>query len=709
MSDDAGMYDNTDIPDGSDSGDTAYADAEPTYEAYDTDNDGVADLEVWTFPDGSWQVLADTDGNQQADTLAIDVDGDGVADIQVQITADGTYLVQWDTDLDGNVDLEQEFSRTELEDVLPGAADLLDTQYVAGSDQATPASSPEEGAAPTGEETPTGSATDSSTDSGSDAEYQAFDIDGDGTIDAEQWVFPDGTWNVLADIDGDSQADLLAVDTNGDNEPDLYITLNNDGTYSVEWDSDFDGVFESQQDFTRDDLDATLPGAADLLDTRYSAGSADSADGDGSQTPDGNGSNVNVGTEETGTPAAGAAEYGAFDDDGDGVIDFEQWVFPDGTWQVLQDTDFDLQPDQLAVDSNGNGEADLVVNLNDDGSYSVQYDQDGDGVFEVTEDFTRAELDQVLPGVGAAFDTSYGETPDAPLGGGDGPADVPGSNGTNAMAGNAGSEVPAGSEAADGGAVSAGSEAEYTASDTDGDGVVDLEQWIFPDGSWAVVADTDGDLEADTVGVDTDGDGEIDIVVAQTANGNYNVQWDQDGDGVFELDQEFTRAELDSALPGVADTLDFQYEGVPITEGMGGSAGVTVPASHDAPEQVPAPEPAPEPEAVPAAGDTVYETADTDGDGLIDAQAWTFADGTWQILTDSDLDGQADMLFIDTDGDDQADVQVCVNADGSYQVLYDQDGDGVFEVDQAFTRDELDELLPGVTDLLDTNYSGTGA
>ncbi len=673
MSEDAGMYDNTDTPDGSDSGDTAYVDAEPTYEAYDIDNDGVADLEVWTFPDGSWQVLADTDGNQQADTLAIDVDGDGVADIQVQITADGTYFVQWDTDLDGNVDLEQEFSRTELEDVLPGAADLLDTQYVSGSDQATPVSDPADGAAPTGAETPT----DPDTDSGGQAEYEAFDTDGDGTIDGEQWVFPDGSWNVLADTDGDAQADLLAVDTNGDNEPDLYITTNNDGTYSVEWDSDFDGVFESQQVFTREDLEATLPGAADLLDTRYSEGSADSA--------------------------GGASEYGAFDDDGDGVIDFEQWVFPDGTWQVLQDTDFDLQPDQLAVDSNDNGEADLVVNLNDDGSYSVQYDQDGDGVFEVTEDFTRAELDQVLPGVGAAFDTSYGETPGAPMGPDVGPADVPGSTGTNAMAGNAGSAVPSGD------AVSAGSEAEYTASDTDGDGVVDLEQWVFPDGSWAVVADTDGDLAADTVGVDTDGDGEIDIVVAQTANGNYNVQWDRDGDGVFELDQEFTRAELDSALPGVTDTLDFQYEGVPITEGMGGSAGSTLPASNVAPEQLPAPDPAPEPESVPAAGDTVYETADTDGDGLTDAQAWTFADGTWQILTDSDLDGQADMLFIDTDGDDQADLQVCVNADGSYQVLYDQDADGVFEVDQAFTRDELDELLPGVTDLLDTNYSGTGA
>ena len=102
------------------------------------------------------------------------------------------------------------------------------------------------------------------------------------------------------------------------------------------------------------------------------------------------------------------------------------------------------------------------------------------------------------------------------------------------------------------------------------------------------------------------------------------------------------------------------------------------------------------------AGAGIRSPYDTDEDGRVDAVVWNFSDGTFQVLVDESGDGQADALYIDTDGDGNADVQIFDNEDGSYTILQDADGDGVFENEGSMTRAELDEALPGISDLLDT-------
>ena len=86
---------------------------------------------------------------------------------------------------------------------------------------------------------------------------------------------------------------------------------------------------------------------------------------------------------------------------------------------------------------------------------------------------------------------------------------------------------------------------------------------------------------------------------------------------------------------------------------------------------------------------------------------WDFGDGTWQELWDVDGDQDADVLVIDTNGDASADYAITDNGDGSYTIYADSDGDGEWDDEgQTLTRAELDEALPGVSDLLDSKIGG---
>ncbi len=381
--------------------------------AFDTDSDGVTDVVQWNFADGTWQELRDVDGDGNADVLLIDTNGDDSADIQIWDNGDGTYTAAQDTDGDGQYETEQSFTRDELDAAMPGVVDLLDIQFGAATDQ-PPTTDP-------GTDTPpvTDPATDVPVDSG--AAPVEIDADSDGITDVVQWNFADGTWQELRDVDGDGNADVLLIDTNGDDSADIQIWDNGDGTYTALQDADGDGVFETEQSFTRDELDASIPGVADLLDSQFGAGPdtppvadqppadqppADQPPADQPVADNPSADQPPVLVDATGNPLTDA-EWIPLDSNADGVIDAEQWIFPDGTWQALIDVDGNHQPDVLIIDTNGDDTEDIQVWMNPDGTYTVLYDADHDGTFEVQNTFDRAELDARLPGATALLDTSY--------------------------------------------------------------------------------------------------------------------------------------------------------------------------------------------------------------------------------------------------------------------------------------------------------------
>lgn len=98
--------------------------------------------------------------------------------------------------------------------------------------------------------------------------------------------------------------------------------------------------------------------------------------------------------------------------------------------------------------------------------------------------------------------------------------------------------------------------------DLDGDGVVEsLVQ--FSDGSLVLVTDSDGDGGLDALLYDSNGDGKPDLSILEQRDGSYLVSADIDRDGVFELQETLTRAQLEELFPGVAEQLDAQVGGSP--------------------------------------------------------------------------------------------------------------------------------------------------
>jgi hypothetical protein len=122
---------------GHDAGTYGGTEYEPTVEAVDVDQDGAADGVVFTDEStGEALVLVDTDKDAAADLLGMDVDGD--AQIDIQVARDGDEYVVWaDKNHDGEVGRGEQatLTRAELEDLIPGAADLLDQNI----DEITPA------------------------------------------------------------------------------------------------------------------------------------------------------------------------------------------------------------------------------------------------------------------------------------------------------------------------------------------------------------------------------------------------------------------------------------------------------------------------------------------------------------------------------------------------------------------------------------------
>jgi len=104
------------------------------------------------------------------------------------------------------------------------------------------------------------------------------------------------------------------------------------------------------------------------------------------------------------TPAGGIES----DTDGDGIADDIYWEFSDGTWERVVDYDFDSDADALAIDVTADGFAEVQIWDNENGTYSVYQDSDGDAVFESEQLVTRSQLKDALPGVTDFLDIKFG-------------------------------------------------------------------------------------------------------------------------------------------------------------------------------------------------------------------------------------------------------------------------------------------------------------
>ncbi|GEL24884.1 hypothetical protein PSU4_38380 [Pseudonocardia sulfidoxydans NBRC 16205] len=108
--------------------------------------------------------------------------------------------------------------------------------------------------------------------------------------------------------------------------------------------------------------------------------------------------------------------------DGSGIVDGH----PDTTEPLVQiapgvdgrviDTNADGTPDAVAVDVDGDGDLDATITRDPAGTFTIGWDDDGDGLADRYETVTKAQLDAVLPGVAAALDPAgaHGSPADTP-------------------------------------------------------------------------------------------------------------------------------------------------------------------------------------------------------------------------------------------------------------------------------------------------------
>lgn len=109
-------------------------------------------------------------------------------------------------------------------------------------------------------------------------------------------------------------------------------------------------------------------------------------------------------------PAPGSTPSGGIksDTNWDGVVDDIYWQFSDGTWERAVDYDFDSDADALAIDVSADGFAEVQIWDNENCTYSIYQDSDGDAVFENEELMTRSQLDDALPGITDFLDIEFG-------------------------------------------------------------------------------------------------------------------------------------------------------------------------------------------------------------------------------------------------------------------------------------------------------------
>ena len=392
---------------------------------HDSNNDGVPDFQdssVSTGPPAADPVSEDVDGDGIINILDLDDDNDGLLDsIEGKGDDDNdTTINQYDldSDNDGVTDI------AEASELLNLVADLdLDKDGRLDS----PVGS--NGFADILESTP---------DSGTST-FIVADSDGDGVPD-----FKD------LDSDNDSIFDALesgrlGTDSNGR----LTTGTDNNGLVSgagnALLDTDADGVVDNR------DLDSDNDGLADLLEARGTDGDGDGRidqfddlNGDGADDGLQRGTTVLIDTDSDRAPDYRDLDSDqdslsdlletqgvAADLDNDGVLDNFIDTNNDGLDDNVasnpvreRDTDRDGIPDQVDLDSDGDGFSDLVeaggIDIDNDGTVDVLNDADNDGIPDIADASVSGGEDSDQDGIDDMFDVSFTGGNDAD---GDGIAD----------------------------------------------------------------------------------------------------------------------------------------------------------------------------------------------------------------------------------------------------------------------------------------------
>lgn len=652
-------------------------DARPDYRDLDSDNDGINDVREANGLDADGNGLADgavggsgipasvpaggltppdTDGDARPDFRDLDTDNDGINDV---IENGGV-----DSDNDGVVGAGAVPADTDGDgiadaaDAAPGYGDAADPLPANGDNDAVP------------------NYRDLDSDNDTVADVieggnGALDLNHDGTVQPAE----------SGDSDGDGIADVL------DSSPTVFGDAGN-ATVPEQGGADTDSV----PDFL--DADSDEDGLTDLEEAGRDFESVDT-DGNGqlddATDPDGDGIPNVGGNDSAPDDFGGSTVPDTGDADGDGItngsdLDDDNDGIPDAIEGYSVDTDGDGVPDRLDLDA------------------------DNDGILDIYE-----------AGRGLPVDTN-----------GDGRLD--GAVGADGIP-----DVVQAAGAGDGGQIN------YTVVDTDADGVrdwrdldadndgindvresdnVDLDNNGIVDGTTnaqtgvselVVLMQPPTDTDSDTVGdwrdLDADNDGVNDVVEAGLADDDNNglvgagaVPADGDGDGIADVvDAAASYGDATDTAPRNSDNdttgdwRDLDSDNDTVADVIESGNGALDADSNGTL--------------------TVTEgTADTDGDGIVDAvdaQVATFGDAGNAVAQDRDNDGTPDVLDLDSDGDGVPDIleatgslTIDADSDGRIDTPVDDDSDGVAD---NMSNDSMPADFGGATPpktLTDTDGDG---
>jgi len=97
---------------------------------------------------------------------------------------------------------------------------------------------------------------------------------------------------------------------------------------------------------------------------------------------------------------------------------------------------------------------------------------------------------------------------------------------------------------------------------------------------------------------------------------------------------------------------------------------------------------------------------DLDENGIDDTVVVDLAPGVSGLVIDIDEDGRPDTVLIDSDGDGAYETQVSPDGAGGFVLAFDDDGDGSVDREETISRADLDDMAPGLAEVLDPTADG---
>ena len=547
-----------------------------------------------------------------------------------------------------------------------------------------------------------------------------------------------------ANIDFDSSC--MPTDTDGDGIPDVNDDdIDGDGTLNAQdafpynetetTDADSDGVGDNAD--TDDDND----GLSDILEIANGLNPLNSADATLDSDGDGisDGDEINAGTDKSNpnSPVLG----GNLDTDGDGIVNgIDNDIDGDGVSNNLDV--FPLNANE-SVDSDGDGIGD-----------NADLDDDNDGISDIDElrygfnplDSTDATIDSDGDGVIDFIELQNDTNISNPDTDGDGYLDGVDTNATNPNIPIVGGNLDTDSDGIPNG----------IDTDIDGDGVINQDDTFPLDATESI--DTDRDGIGDNADSDDDNDTVVDTLDAFPLDATEsidtdsdgigdNADTDDDGDGVADTQDAFpldATESVDTDSDGVADTndafpldatetIDTDSDGIgnntdtdddndgisdidEITYGFNplDSTDATVDSDGDGVMDI-----------IELQNDTNISNPDTDGDGYLDGNDTNATNPNIPVIDgnlDDDNDNIVNGIDTDIDGDGvensldafprNANESMDTDSDGiGNKADTDDDGDGVADTQDAFPRDateSIDTDSDGIGDNADTDDDGDG-